>query len=101
MRPSEYWLSDPKETIAFIRARVWALDRQYREGLRLAWYTAALHRAKEMPKLEKILPLDLDEQSRPRRRKQFKTPQQEWANWEALAVALNAQHEARVKAGVA
>ena len=101
MSLSEYWESDPRETLTFIRARVWAADRAYRDGLSIAWHCAALYRAKEMPKLAKIMPPELDEESRPKRKKQFKTPQQEWAMWEAIALTANAQHEQRVKAGLA
>lgn len=102
MSLSEYWDSDPREALEFIRARVWAWDRAYRERITAAWYCAAMYRAKDLPKLEKILPAPLDETtSRPRRRKQFASPQQEWAMWEAIALTANAQHEQRVKAGLA
>jgi hypothetical protein len=92
MQPSEFWDSDPPETIMFLRAYVWNVDQRRREMVRLAWQTAGLYRAKQFPtNVTKLLGPELDESNRPRRRRQYATPKLEWAMWEAFAARVNAR----------
>lgn len=48
----EYWDMTPRETLLAIRARS---EQVYKERLTQAWQTAALTRAKRLPKLDQLL----------------------------------------------
>ncbi len=79
---------------------MWARDLIYRDALCVAWHNAMLQRAQRLPALKDILPPPIGEDGTRRRRKQFDTPQQEWAMWEAIAVAANANLEERKRRGL-
>jgi len=45
----------PAETDMAIEAMIWRDKQQERQGLQLAWLTAALGRAKKMPTLQRLM----------------------------------------------
>lgn len=63
----------PRELFAWFNAALWRVEQEQARIMSLAWYTAALQRAKTMPTLKKLLaPLAHEEQvSIEDRRKEF------------------------------
>jgi hypothetical protein len=52
---SEFWGLTPRETYMVIEAAIWRNERRQQELMALAWNTAALTRAKRMPRLRTLL----------------------------------------------
>jgi len=52
---AEFWQMTPNETWQTIEAYGWRLNQQRREAISMAWLTAALTRAKRLPKLAQLL----------------------------------------------
>lgn len=51
----EFWSLTPRETAMVFDAALWRQEQEARRDLTVAWYAAALSRAKRMPTLKDLL----------------------------------------------
>lgn len=55
MKPLDFWELTYAEFYHMMKAHHENLKEEFKDTLRLAWYTAAFTRAKDLPKLETVL----------------------------------------------
>lgn len=82
--PAEFHKRTPREAQLWIKGALKRIQREQNERMVLAWTTAALSRAKKMPKLEKLLTVE-----KPKRKPQT------WQEQHALMRAWAKQHNKR------
>lgn len=52
---TEFWDLTPRETIMTLEAALWRQEQHQKDQIALAWYVAALSRAKRLPNLKQLL----------------------------------------------
>lgn len=72
---AQFWEMTPAETFMAIEAALWREERQWRQDVTRAWLTAALTRARWLPRLEQLLasePKRLSGEELARRQQEFR-----------------------------
>ncbi len=53
--PSQFWAMTPKELGEYYKGKIWQEEQEQRKLVSLAWYTAALGRARRLPTLRSLI----------------------------------------------
>lgn len=62
LSPREFWRLTPFQTIAISKAAADMAREDMKQGMTIAWLTAVLYRAKDIPTLDELLPKTEEEE---------------------------------------